>query len=240
VRLDFHIYNIINFDLLLSYPLEKLHGKNVSQGSLDEKLRETTSTTATSCLENPMVKPLPKQYPLEKMMHVSPFVSLESALFEVAESATPEQYYSEEILHLCEDKRSSSPSIEFESLPASPEYILLDHDRDPTMISHDEYLEMENPRAMEFCEALTLESEGKDSIDEHCNFILETPQVSCFFNASPELAMLCAPSTYEDYNHLEALSCKKFRRLVVDAYVYHKHCKFHGCTMALTLQLRLQ
>jgi hypothetical protein len=35
------------------------------------------------------------------------------------------------------------------------------------MISHDESLEMENSWAMEFCEAPTLESEGKDSIDEH-------------------------------------------------------------------------
>jgi hypothetical protein len=72
VLLDFHIYNIIDFDLLLGYPLEKLHRKNVSRGSLDEKLRETASATATSCLENPMAKPHPNQNPLEKMMHVSP------------------------------------------------------------------------------------------------------------------------------------------------------------------------
>jgi hypothetical protein len=93
---------------------------------------------------------------------------------------------------------------------------------------------------MEFCETPTLESEGKDSIDEHGSFILEIPQEPCSLNASLESAMLCAPSTYEDYNHLKVLSCKRFRRLVVDVYVYHKHCKFHGCTMALTLQLKLQ
>jgi hypothetical protein len=28
--------------------------------------------------------------------------------------------------------------------------------------------------------------------------------------------------------------------LVVDAFVYHKHCKFHGCTVALALQLKFQ
>jgi hypothetical protein len=26
--------------------------------------------------------------------------------------------------------------------------------------------------------------------------------------------------------------------MVVDAFVYHKHCKFHGCTITLTLQLK--
>jgi hypothetical protein len=84
VHIDFDIYNVIDFDLLLGYPLEKLVGKNVSQGSLDEKLWETASSTTTSYLENPMVKPLPKQNPLNKMMHVSPFVSPRLVLFEVA------------------------------------------------------------------------------------------------------------------------------------------------------------
>jgi hypothetical protein len=92
---------------------------------------------------------------------------------------------------------------------------------------------------MEFDEAPTLESEEKNSVDEHGSFILVIPQESCSFNTSPELGTLCATSTHEDYNHLMVLYCKTFRRLVVDAYVYHKHRKFHGCTVALTLQLKL-
>jgi hypothetical protein len=98
---------------------------------------------------------------------------------------------------------------------------------------------MENPWAMEFSEAPTLESEGKDSIDEHGSFILEIPQEPCSFNVSLESGTLCAQSKHEDFNHLKVLSCKIFRRLVVDAYVCHKHCKFYGCTVALTLQLKL-
>jgi hypothetical protein len=107
------------------------------------------------------------------------------------------------------------------------------------MILHNESLDMENPWAMEFYEAPTLESDGKDSMDEHGSFIPEIPQEQCSFNASPESGMHCVPSTREDCNHLKVLSCKIFRRLVVDAYVYHKHCKFHGCSVALTLQLKL-
>uniref|UniRef100_K3Y3J4 Uncharacterized protein n=1 Tax=Setaria italica TaxID=4555 RepID=K3Y3J4_SETIT len=56
---------------------------------------------------------------------------------------------------------------------------------------------------MEFREAPTLEFKGKDFIDEHGSFILEIPQGPCSSNASPESATLCAPSTYEDYNHLK-------------------------------------
>jgi hypothetical protein len=124
VRLDFHIYNVINFDLLLGYALEKL--LDASQGSLDEKLREITSTTATSRLENPLVKPNPEQNLLEKVMYGSPFISSELVLFKAAKPTTCEEYDSEEILHLGEDERSSSPSIEFEPFPAGPEYVVLD------------------------------------------------------------------------------------------------------------------
>ena len=107
------------------------------------------------------------------------------------------------------------------------------------MISHEESLEMENPWAMEFDEASTLESIKKDCVDELGSFIFRIPHDSCSFNVLPELGMLCAPTTHEDFNHLIILYCKTFRRLVVDAYVYHKHCKFCECSVALTLRLKL-
>jgi hypothetical protein len=65
-------------------------------------------------------------------------------------------------------------------------------------------------------EAPTMESKGKDFIDELGSFIIDTP----------ESTMLGALGTHDGYNCLMVLSCKKFRRMVVDAYFYHKHCKF--------------
>ena len=135
-------------------------------------------------------------------MHESPFIPSESILFEVAKSATSEEYDSKITLHFCEDERLLSPLSEFEPLPSGPEEVVLDHDRDSTMISHDESLEMENPWAMEFCEAPTLESSEKDSTDEHGTIIFEIP---CSFNAIPESDMLSAPCTHDDYNHLMVL-----------------------------------
>ena len=80
VHLDFYIYDILDFDLLLGLPLEKLLA---SHGSLDEKLRETGSATTTSCSENLLAKPLPEQNPLKEMMHTSPFISSEPVLLGV-------------------------------------------------------------------------------------------------------------------------------------------------------------
>ena len=96
-------------------------------------------------------------------MHASPFVSSKPVLFEVAKSATSEEYDSEGSFHFCEDERSSSPSTEFEPLPAGLGFVVLDHDRESTSSFHNASLEIENQWAMEFCEALTLESNEKDS-----------------------------------------------------------------------------
>ena len=59
VHLDFHIYAILEFDILIGYPLENLIQKNPSHGGLDEKLGTTTSATPIPHLENPMAKQCP-------------------------------------------------------------------------------------------------------------------------------------------------------------------------------------
>ena len=82
VHLDFYSYDILDFDLLLGLPLEK-----TSHGSLDEKLRETGSATATPHLENILSKPLPEQNLLKETMHTSPFISSEPVHLGVLESS---------------------------------------------------------------------------------------------------------------------------------------------------------
>ena len=45
---------------------------------------------------------------------------------------------------------------------------------------------------MELCEVLTLESNEKDSTNEHGNFTFDIPQKPCSFNATPESGMFSA------------------------------------------------
>ena len=87
VNVDFNIFDIFDFDLLLGSPFEKLL---TSQGSLDKKLRKTASATV-SCLENSMAKYFPKSNPLKEMMHESPCIPSELILSEVAKSATSKE-----------------------------------------------------------------------------------------------------------------------------------------------------
>ena len=134
-------------------------------------------------------------------------------------------------------EQTSSSSIEFEPLLPSPHCVVLDHDRGTTMIFHVEPLEIENSWARESSEALTLEFEENTSIDEHGSFIVETSP-PCSFSTPPELGTHCTMNAFASCNLLKALSSKIFGRMVVDTFVYHKHCKFCGCTIALTLQLK--
>ena len=181
VNLDFHIFDILNFDLLIGYPLENFHHSPL--GSLLEKLGEMTS--ASPCLENSLAKSCPKQNPLEEM-----------------------------------HEQTSPSSIEFEPILSSPHCVVLDHNRDTTMIFHDEPLEIENSWARESSEALILEFEENNSIDEHGSFIVETSP-PCSFSTSLELGTHRTMNSFASRNLLKSLSSKMFGRMVVDAFVYH-------------------
>jgi hypothetical protein len=75
VYLDFHIYAILEFDLLIGYPVEKLFQVKPSDGSLDEKLGITTSATLIPCPISPMAKHIPNHDPFEEAKFISPFIS---------------------------------------------------------------------------------------------------------------------------------------------------------------------
>ena len=75
IKLDFHIYSIVDFELLIGYPLEMLLHEKSSQGSLKHKSGETAFATLISCTEDPKVEHHLNHEPFKEMMLVSPFIS---------------------------------------------------------------------------------------------------------------------------------------------------------------------
>jgi len=197
VFIDLHIYAILEFDILIRYPLENLIQEKPSHGGLDEKFGKTTSVIPSLHPEIPMAKHNPNL--VEEVKFISLFIS-----------------------HPCEAEYPSSPSLGLNPCPSG---------------QHDITLEKENLLAMDKLETSTVELEMNDSTNEHESSSFEFPCVSCSLLASLELITLSTPCPYDDRNHLLILVSKLFRRMVVDAYVYHKHCKSHSSTMVLTLQL---
>ena len=82
----------------------------------------------------------------------------------------------------------------------------------------------------------TLESKTEESTNKHETF--EFPQDSCPNKDSPEFTSLRATCSHQVSNHLLNFPSKMYKRVVVDALIYHKHSRFCGSTMALTLQLK--
>jgi hypothetical protein len=73
--LDFHIYAILEFDILIGHPLENLIQEKPFYGGLDEKLGTTASATLIPCLEIPVAKHNSKHNPVEVAKFISSFVS---------------------------------------------------------------------------------------------------------------------------------------------------------------------
>ena len=92
---------------------------------------------------------------------------------------------------------------------------------------------------MDMLKAPTLETKKKDSTIEHESFSFETPHVSCSHLESLEIIVLSDACYYEEDNHPSLLISKLSRRMVVDAFIYHKYCKSRRGTVVLTLQLEL-
>jgi hypothetical protein len=163
VHLDFHIYAILDFDLLIGYPSEKLFQEKSSRMSLNEEFGKTASATH---LDIPMAEHHPNNDPFEEVKFVTPFIS-------------------------------PSPSLEPKPCPSGHSNFVLDDGQNSTLILHDRSLRNKNSCAMDM--------------------------------------LLSTPHSYEEHNHLSLLVPKIFRRMVVDAYVYHKYYKSRGCVVILTL-----
>jgi hypothetical protein len=176
-------------------PHENLIQEKPSHGSLDENVGKTTFATHTSCPVSPMAKHHLTHDSFEEVKFVPPFDSPKL---------------------VCETKRIPSPSLEPKSCPPGHLNVVLDNDRDSTLILHERFW------AMDKLEAPTLELDMNDSTNEHESSSFEFPHISCSLLMSLESITLSTPCPYEDSNLLIILVSKLFRRMVVDAYIYHK------------------
>ena len=158
----------------------------------------------------------PNTDPSEEVKFISPFVAPELS---------------------CEMECPLSPSLEPKPCPSGHQNIDLNNGRDSTLPLQDISPKNKNCCAMDNLRALTLELEKNNSTNKHEGFSFETSRISCSLLESLELITLSATRFCEDHNHLLVLVYKLFRRMVVDAYVYHKYCKSCGCIVILSLQL---
>jgi hypothetical protein len=67
----------------------------------------------------------------------------------------------------------------------------------------------------------------EDFINEHGCYFLTTPSIPCSYEKFSKSICICA-ITYKTHKPFLLSIYKNFKRVVVDTFVYHKFCKFHG------------
>ena len=103
-----------------------------------------------------------------------------------------------------------SKDFHIEGIDAPHEYYTLEHN-------------VENIYSMDTLDAENSISDTEVN-DNHESFILEEPQDTYSFEETPSPPAL---STHPESSHPLPLYQKKFKRVVVDDFVYHKYCKSH-------------
>jgi hypothetical protein len=121
---------------------------------------------------------------------------------------------------LHDPEQSKDLHIEGIDYDTSHEYYRLEHN-------------LENLYSMDTLEAANSMS-GTEDNDEHGNFILEEPQDPCSFEEIPSPP---AVSTHVESSHLMPLYQKKFKRVVVDDFVYHKILQISSWFLVQVLQV---
>jgi hypothetical protein len=105
MSLDFHVFNIQDFDILIGHPLEKLFADPPKTGDLDIKLGRESFSIQVTRAKNSMAEPLPYPTLPSEVMSVAPFESPESSLEKDVE------FFEEEKNYLGEPSQRGSPNM---------------------------------------------------------------------------------------------------------------------------------
>lgn len=80
VILDLHVFDVLDFDLLIGVPIERLLDKTLSVGYLDVSLGKETFSVSLGQAKNAMADPFPEEDLAEEVMAAFPFESPEAIL----------------------------------------------------------------------------------------------------------------------------------------------------------------
>jgi hypothetical protein len=91
----------------------------------------------------------------------------------------------------------------------------------------EEALDKTNSRVTNPSKILNIQIGDEDDINEHETYSIMTSLNPCSYETSPNSIGLSNLSTFKIFNSLILSIYKNFKRVVVDAYVYHKYCRSH-------------
>ena len=141
IALDFHVFEVQDFNILIGHPVEKLFLDVSTLGKLEVSLGGRSYTLPIGQTNNSLAEPTPQEEPFEEMLAVMPVDTSKTSLEQDTELFIQEKDDLEEILELPIHEQPTHPLIEPKPHPTSPHFVDPDHNQDTTMIFHNESLE---------------------------------------------------------------------------------------------------
>ena len=147
VRLNFHIFEDLNFDFLIGHPLKALFKDVPKDGCLNIKLEKDTLHIPVNRALKSSVEDLSTLEPIEEIMATSTFESfdmnLEEDIEENLEEVIEANEDSDDTFKWPETEKPSRPPIELKHLPFGLRYAFLNSDVESPVIISDKLSEEE-------------------------------------------------------------------------------------------------
>jgi len=140
IALDFHVFEVQDFDILIGHPVEKLFLDFSTLGKLEVSLGRRSYTWLIGQTKNSLAEPTPQEEPSEEVLAVMLDDTSIPSLEQDAELFIQEEDELEENLKLPIHEQPTRPLIELKPHPTSPHCVVLDYNRETTLIFHDEPL----------------------------------------------------------------------------------------------------
>ena len=152
VILDFHVFDVQDFDLMIGHPIEKLLMDAPTQGKLNVRLGKEMFSVQISRATNSMAEPSLETEPIMEVTGILPFDSLESLLEKDAEMFIKEEDEPTEPIDISKFETPHRPPIELKPLPIGLPYAFLHGDTESPVIISDKLSEEESARLITILE----------------------------------------------------------------------------------------
>ena len=136
ITLDFHVFEVQDFDILLGHPVEKLFLDVLNLGELQVSLGGKPITLPIGQAKNSLAKSVPQEGPVEEVLAVMPDDDSKPSLEYDVELFIQEEDELEEQLELPIHEKPTRPPIELKVLPDGLRYAFLNGDtQTPVIVS---------------------------------------------------------------------------------------------------------
>ena len=174
VILDFHVFEVQDFNILIGHPIEKHLINTPRVGRFNFSLGGNEFSLPFSQSRFALTDFLPKDKYAEEVTTVLPSESPESFLENDVSDFIEKEVDSGETFELPILEPPSQPPIKPKSCPSSPQDVVLNNFQEITPILHDTSFDKENLQAKDKFETSTLEDEN--STNEYESFSFKVPQ----------------------------------------------------------------